>query len=80
MLTRMMSSVRYPNKCYTLLRNFDERGRKTWASKVKELLFQNGFAYVWLVEDVGDQILFTKSFKQWLIDCNEQVWCTAITE
>ena len=37
-LTRM-SSVRYPNKCYRMLRNLDESGRITWASKVKNLLF-----------------------------------------
>ena len=51
-LTRM-SSVRFPNKCYKMLKNLDENGRNTWASKVRELLFRNGFGYVWIVEDVG---------------------------
>ena len=50
-----MNSVRYPNKCYKILRNLDESGRKTWASKVMDLLFRNGLGYVWLVEDVGNQ-------------------------
>ena len=75
-----MSSVRFPNKCYKMLKNLDENGRKTWASKVKELLFRNGFGYVWIVEDVGDQALFMKTFKQRLIDCCKKNWCTAIAE
>ena len=66
-LTRMRS-VRYPNKCYKMLRNLDKSGRITWASKVKNLLFRNGFGYVWHVEDVGDQTLFMKMVKQRLID------------
>ena len=53
-LTRI-SSVRYPNKCYKMLRNLDESGRITWAAKVKNLLFLNGFGYFWHVEDAGDQ-------------------------
>ena len=76
-LTRM-SSVRYPNKCYKMLRNLDESGRITWASKVRELLFRNGFGYVWLAEDVGDHNLFMKTFKQRLIDCSKQDWCAKI--
>ena len=64
-----MSSTRYPKKRYTMLRNLDETGRITWASKVRELLFRNGFGYVWVVEDVGDLNLFMKAFKHRLIDC-----------
>ena len=75
-----MSSVRYPNKCYKMLRNLDESGRITWASKVKNLLFRNGFGYVWHVEDVGDQTLFMKTDKQRLIDCSKQDWSTVIAE
>ena len=73
-----MSSVRYLNKCYKLLRNLDESGRITWASKVKNLLFRNGFGYVWHVEDVGDQTLFMKTVKQRLI--NKHDWSTVIAE
>ena len=75
-----MSSVRYPNKCYKMLRNLDESGRITWASKVKNLLFKNGFGYVWHVEDVGYQTLFMKTVKQRLIDCSKQNWSTVIAE
>ena len=75
-----MSSTRYPKKCYKMLRNLDETGRITWASKVRELLFRNGFGYVWVVEDVGDLNLFMKAFKQRLIDCCKQDWCAVIME
>ena len=50
-----MNSVRYPNKCYKILRNLDESGRKTWASKVMDLLFRNGLGCICLVEDVVNQ-------------------------
>ena len=66
-----MSLVRYPNKFYKMLRNLDESGRITWALKVKNLLFRNGFGYVWHVEDVGDQTLSMKtSSKDLLIVVN----------
>ena len=78
-LTRM-SSVRYPNKCYKMLQNLDESGRITWASKIKNLQFRNGFGYVWHVEDVGDQTLFMKTVKQMLIDCSKQDWSTVIAQ
>ena len=63
-----------------MLRNLDENGRITWASKVRELLFRNGFEYVWVVEDVGDLNLFMKAFKQRLIDCCKQDWSAVIME
>ena len=56
-----MSSVKFPNKCYIMLRNLDESGRKTWASNVKEQLFRNVFGYVQVVEYVGDKTLFIKN-------------------
>ena len=46
----------------------DETGKITWASNW-ELLFRNGFDYVWTVEDVDDPNLFMKAFKLRRIDC-----------
>ena len=74
-----MSSVRYIN-VIKMLQNLDESGRITWASKVKNLLFRNGFVYVRHVEDVGDQTLFKKTVKQRLIDCSKQDWSTVIAK
>ena len=60
---------RYPKQCYNLLFQLDDIGRQTWATKIKDLLFRFGFGYVWIVQDVGDESLFIKTFKQRLIDC-----------
>ena len=35
-------------------------------------MFQYGFGYVWLSEDVGDLNIFMKTCKQRLIDCSMQ--------
>ena len=65
-LTRM-NNTRYPYHCYKMLRNLDNSGRTTWATKVKTILFKYGFGYVWVNENVGDEALFLKSFKQHLL-------------
>ena len=78
-LTRMNHN-RLPQKCYKMLRNLDEIGRVTWATKVRALLFQCGFGYVWLSEDVGDLNIFMKIFKQRLVDCNMQDWSAMISD
>ena len=75
-----MSHNRLPYMCYKMLRNLDENDRVTWASKVRELLFQYGFGHVWLSEDVGDINHFMKTFKQRLIDCSIQDWSARISE
>ena len=61
-LTRM-NTKSLPYKSYKMLRNLDENGRITWASKVREMLFKYGFGYVWHTENVGDINLFMKIFK-----------------
>ena len=38
----------------------------------KELLFRFGFGYIWIVQDVGDDTLFIKTFKRRIIDCFSQ--------
>ena len=63
-----------------MLRNLDETDRVTWASKVRELLFQYGFGHVWLSEDVGGINHFMETFKQTLIDCSIQDWSALISE
>ena len=56
-----MEENRYPKQCYKVLRRLDDLDRTTWATHIQRLLFQYGFGYVWLSEDVGDFniILFT---------------------
>lgn len=73
-----MNTNRYPYKCYKMLRNLDENDRVTWASKVGLLLFRYGFGYIWITENVGNENAFMKIFKQRLIDCSKQNWCSMI--
>ena len=48
-----MPPTRYPKQCYQLLRRLDKNGRKTWASKIKNVLYEYGFGYVWINDSVG---------------------------
>jgi hypothetical protein len=67
-----MSETRYPKRCYNMLRRLDELGRITWATHVKQLLFQYGFGYVWIYGDVGDINMFMQQFTSRLKDCCKQ--------
>ena len=69
-----MPNTRYPKQCYRMLRQIDESGRITWASKVKTLLFENGFGYAWIADEIGNQDFFLKLFKQRLKDIYLQKW------
>ena len=55
-----------------MLRSLDESGRITWATHIKQLLFQFGFGYAWLANEVCDTIAFTKLFKIRVVDCAVQ--------
>ena len=69
-----MQESRYPKQCYEMLKSFDDIGRITWATKVKELLFKHGFGFVWISQTVGNMDIFIKLFRQRLIDCANQNW------
>ena len=71
-----MDQHRIPRKAYNMLKHLDERGKQTWATRVRVVLFQNGFGYAWLNQGVGNCALFLKQFKQTLIDSRWQV-CNA---
>ena len=67
-----MLNNRYPKQCYDVLRILDESGRVTWASKIRQILFEYGFGFVWISNGVGDFQQFLKTFKERLIDCSNQ--------
>jgi len=67
-----MNSQRYPKQCYIMLRRLDSAGKTNWATHIKHLLFQNGFGYVWLTDEVADIKLFVSIFKTRLTDCSYQ--------
>ena len=52
----------------------DQMGRKTWATKVKELLFHTGFGFVWISQDVGDISECIRVAKRRLMDIAFQEW------
>jgi len=63
-----MSSHRYPRQTYNMVRSLDESGRITWTTHIKQLLYQFGFGYAWLANEVGDTIAFTQLFKIRVVD------------
>jgi len=74
-----MDSKRYPHACYKMLKIHDENGSKNWASHVRMLLFETGFAYAWISQECGDVSHFMSMFKQRCIDINNQNWHYKIT-
>ena len=69
-----MQDSRYPKQPYEMLKSLDDVGRITWATKIKMLLFQYGFGYVWITQNIGDADIFVTQFKQRLSDCGKQTW------
>jgi hypothetical protein len=67
-----MPNFRYPGQCYKMLKNLDDMGRFTWATHIKTILYQYGFGYVWIAEEIGDINRFMSEFKKRLKDCARQ--------
>ncbi len=40
--------ARYSRRSYDMLKRLDEIGDDNWASAVRIILFQHGFAYAWI--------------------------------
>ena len=69
-----MDDNRLPRLCYKLLHEYDSSGRRTWATEVKNLLFEMGFGHAWTNQGVGDQCLFINCFRDRLRDMAQQEW------
>ena len=67
-----MEQTRIPRKAYEILCKLDKKGKETWATKVRLLLFQNGFGYAWEHQGVGNNKLFLKTLRERLIDIRWQ--------
>ena len=67
-----MEMKRIPKKAYEILCKLDKKGKETWVTKVRLLLYQNGFGYVWEYQGVGQDKAFLKSLRERLIDINWQ--------
>lgn len=71
---------RYSKMAYNMLRGLDERGKETWATKIKMLLCTNGFGHVWISQGVGNRKAFLSEFKQRMCDCAKQNWSSKLSD
>lgn len=69
-----MPSERLPKAAYDTLKSMDERGKKTWATSIRDILFRYGFGYVWTFQGVGNKSRFMREFRERLVDCYRQEW------
>ena len=78
---RRQPLCRYSRKAYDMLYGLQERNSKakTWVYHVKRLLCVNGFGYVWMYGEVGDERRFLQIFLKSLKDCFYQRWWTNIS-
>ena len=69
-----MPDARCPKACYNMLKTYDDQGKVTWATHIRVLLAKYGFRYVWMSQEIGDDVLFIEIFKRRLVDCYTQNW------
>ena len=69
---------RYVKKAYNMLFFFQSVGQENWASRVKRMLYINGFGYVWENQHVVNENEFLRSFTQRLQDQFLQKWSDCI--
>ena len=62
---------------YNMLKRLSDEGRQNWAYDVKQLLYVNGFGYIWERQTVADPSEFIRMFKQRLKDSYIQTWYSA---
>lgn len=67
-------------QAYDMLLHQFEMGNQNWASSVKNILATNGFAIVWLCQEVGDVDLFICEFKDRLVSNYKQNWHSKMEE
>ena len=60
--------------CYDMLLTQCSVGRKNWASRMKDMLYEYGYGYVWEAQGVPDTSIFLHDFKARLQDCERQEW------
>ena len=78
-LTRMPNE-RYPRQCYMMLRSLTDAGKTTWASHIRDMLFEHGFGYAWIADTVGNSEHFLSIFTQRIKDISLQNWRQRINE
>ena len=59
-----LNQDRLPFGAYRCSQNLAERGKVSWAGRMKELLLKQGFGEVWYNQGVGDGKRFLRTFSQ----------------
>ena len=67
-----LEEYRYPKKCYIQQLRHAESGRNNWASELRSIIMNTGFAFVWHAQQVGDVKTFLAEFKNRLISIGYQ--------
>ncbi len=67
-----MLAYRYPRNV------LDCAQRSTWATSTKNVLFNFGFGYAWIFQEIGNVEVFICEFKQRVKDVLTQEWLTTI--
>lgn len=75
-----MPNSRYPRQCYLMLKSLTDVGKITWATHIKSLLFEFGFGYAWIANEIGNSNHFIFLFKQRIKDISVQNWRRAVSD
>ena len=57
-----------------MLFDIDSKGKCNWVTNVRSCLCEHGFGYTWAFQEVGDETVFLRNFRQRLIDTRWQNW------
>ena len=71
---------RYPRQCSLMLKSLTDAGKITWTALIKSLLFEFGFGYAWLANEIGNRNHFLNLFEQRIKDISIQNWRRAIND
>ena len=59
-----LDAARYPKQCYMMLYRPGAASRNTWASHVRKLIFNYGFGYAWIWQEIGNPETFIRLFTE----------------
>ena len=66
-------------KCYIMMRYFDDLDNNNWCTRIKKLLQDHGYGYIWDMPDIQNERTFMLAFVQRLKDQFLQSWSSAVT-
>jgi len=72
-----MEEHRYPQKVYKMMLT-DNTNDKNWASKVKQILCENGFEVVWRRQMADNEAVFLRSLRERLIEMYDNQWISTV--